>query len=600
MFRQIFDLSFLILGVVLNLHISGQASFAETNTIDEDYSSHDGEDARDWLSFGHGYSNHRYSPLKTINRSNVRYLVPRWIFQSGRTEAFQAQSLISDGKMFVTLPGNDLVCLDAETGEEFWRYKHRPRFDTRRTQGSNRGASLAHGRVYHATNDGRLIALSMNSGKVLWDRIISKPHPDELIGLEIETVEIIEKNAENLAAKMPPLIVGNKVIVGVTTAGYGIFWQLGRGEITHPAPPEYFRGMRGYVLALDAGSGEEIWRWHTTPNTKWEGMYSTTTPDGFELPSEVLTESLPYAFHKDGSKRGGSSTWMTPAYDPDLGLLFLGTGNASPNDVPSMRPGDNLYANSLVALDIVTGKVRWYYQQVPHDIWGYDVASTVILFNIERKGRIVPCVGVAGKTGWFYGHDRLTGQLLFKSPPLVPQKNMFVSPTEEGISFSPGSFGGASWSPVSFDPRSGWVYVPAIHKPSLLIRRTATYFNGQKVNYVVTDVDRSKDSWGTLSAVNTRSNGKLEWKIRTKEPLIGGVLSTAGDLLFVGEGDGYFKALDSKTGDVLWSYQCGAGVNGPPVSYEISGTQFVAVPAGGHALLGYKAGEALISFALPE
>ena len=118
---------------------------------------------------------------------------------------------------------------------------------------------------------------------------------------------------------------------------------------------------------------------------------------------------------------------MTPAYDPDLGLLFLGTGNASPNDVPSMRPGDNLYANSLVALDIVTGKVRWYYQQVPHDIWGYDVASTVILFNIERKGRIVPCVGVAGKTGWFYGHDRLTGQLLFKSPPLVPQKNMFVS-----------------------------------------------------------------------------------------------------------------------------------------------------------------------------
>lgn len=600
MIRRIFRSNYFALSVLIALQLTPKVSHGDSHVSDHMFSSYDGEDARDWLSFGHGYSNHRYSALKTINRENVKHLVPRWIYQSGRTESFQAQSLVSDGKMFVTLPGNDLVSLDAENGEEVWRYNHSPRFDTRRVRGSNRGAALAHGRVYQATNDGRLIALSMENGELLWDSVISRPHPNDRIDLDRETLEIVKENSNNLAAKMPPLVVGNKVIVGVTTAGYGLFWEFGRGDLLPPPPPKHFQGMRGYIVALDAENGEEIWRWYTTSNSKWEGTYATKTPDGFALPSEVLTESLPYIFHRDSSQRGGSSTWTTPAFDPDSGLLFLGTGNASPNDVPSMRPGDNLYASSLVALDVSTGKVRWYYQQVPHDIWGYDVASTVVLFDIERDGKTISCVGVAGKTGWFYGHDRLTGQLLFKSPPLVPQENMFAAPTEEGVSYAPGSFGGASWSPVSFDPRNGWVYVPAIHKPSLLIKRTATYLGGQKVNYIVTEVDHSRDSWGTLSAVDTRNNGKIQWATRTSRPLVGGVLATAGDLLFVGEGDGHFKALDSKTGDLLWSYQCGAGVNGPPVSYEISGTQYIAVPAGGNAFLGYKAGEALISFALPN
>ena len=399
---------------------------------------------------------------------------------------------------------------------------------------------------------------------------------------------------------MPPLVYRGKVIVGVTSAGYGIYYNLGVKTRVGPAPPrEHFLGQRGYVAAFDAATGEELWRWHTTRAENWEGPFSATTPVGEPLGRDIARERVDAETIGDNWRVGGSSTWSTPALDPALGLLFVGTGNASPNDVPSLRPGDNLYASSLVALDVDSGEVRWHYQQVPQDVWGYDVASASILFDVMVDGATVPAVGVAGKTGWFYVHDRRSGALMFRSEALVPQRNLFVRPTIDGVLISPGSFGGVSWSPGSLDPTSGLAYFAAIHRPTRLTRRYAQEADG-RVAYTATDIASKEPSWGTLSAVDTRAGGRLRWKVKTPQPLIGGVLATAGGLVFVGEGSGMFAAFDAASGERLWGHELTAGVNAPPVSYQVGDTQFIAVAAGGSRFFGFPPGDILTAYALPQ
>ena len=558
-------------------------------------------DPQNWLSFGQNYTNQRYSGLSKINRSNVARLEPRWTFRSGAKGPFQAQPLVADGVMYITLPGNHVVALDAATGVERWRYRHVNRY-AGEIQGSpaNRGAALGYGKVFEATNDGRLIALDAATGAIVWERIIAQPAPGELDGLEPAAQATLRRNIDKLPAKMPPLVYRGKVIVGVTSAGYGIYYNLGVKTRTGAAPPlDHFLGQRGYVAAFDAATGEELWRWHTTRADNWEGPFSTTTPKGEPLGRDIARERVLAETVGENWRIGGSSTWSTPSLDPALGWLFVGTGNASPNDVPSLRPGDNLYASSLVALDVDTGEVRWHYQQVPQDVWGYDVASASMLFDVEVDGATVPAVGVAGKTGWFYVHDRRTGVLLFRSEPLVPQRNLFVRPTIDGVLISPGSFGGVSWSPGSFDPSSGLAYFGAIHRPTLLTRRYAKEAAGQ-VAFTATDIASKEPSWGTLSAVDTRDGGRLRWKVKTPQPLIGGVLASAGGLVFAGEGNGTFAAFDAATGARLWGHKVGAGVNAPPVSYQVGDTQFVAVAAGGSRFFGFPPGDFLTAYALPE
>lgn len=557
-------------------------------------------DPQNWLSFGQNYTNQRFSGLSQIKRENIARLAPRWTFRSGAKGPFQAQPLVADGIMYITLPGNHVVALDAATGVERWRYTHVNRHHEIQGSPANRGAALGYGKVFEATNDGRLIALDAASGAIVWERIIAAPAPGELDDLEPQAQATLQGNIDKLPAKMPPLVYRGKVIVGVTSAGYGIYYNLGVKTRTGAAPPlEHFLGQRGYVAAFDAATGAELWRWHTTRADNWEGPFSATTPNGEPLGRDIARERIDAETVGENWRIGGSSTWSTPSLDPALGLLFVGTGNASPNDVPSLRPGDNLYASSLVALDVDTGEVRWYYQQVPQDVWGYDVASASILFDANVDGATVPAVGVAGKTGWFYVHDRRTGALLFRSEPLVPQRNLFVRPTIDGVLIAPGSFGGVSWSPGSFDPASGLAYFGAIHRPTLLTRRYAKEADGQ-IAYTATDIASKEPSWGTLSAVDTRDGGRLRWQAKTPKPLIGGVLATAGGLVFVGEGDGTFAAFDAANGARLWGDNIGAGVNAPPVSYQVGDTQFVAVAAGGSRFFGFPPGDFLTAYALPE
>ena len=579
------------------------ATSAQSADVDDARLLAAGKGTDDWISFGNGYSNQRYSPLDDINTRTVGKLTPRWIYQHGGKGSYQAQPIVADGVMYVSLPGNDIVALAADTGTLIWRYKHKFRPD--RASGgtggpANRGAALGYGFVYQATNDGRLIALDKTTGKVAWETLVAQPAPDDLTGLSEDEQKTLRTNTDQLPAKMAPLVYDGKVIVGVTSAGYGIYYNIFSGVRKGKAPPSTtFLGKRGFVAAYDAKTGKELWRWHSTRSGEWSGNMTAVTKDGIKLPRDIDAEKAALAKHKDAWRIGGTSMWSTPSLDPELGLIYVGTGNASPNDVSALRPGDNLYANSLVAVDVKTGATKWFYQQVPHDLWGYDVASNSVLFEVDHDGASVPAVGVAGKTGWFYVHDRRDGRLLYRSEPFVPQSNMFKAPTPEGVVAAPGSWGGASWSPASFDPRTGFVFVAGIHKPTKYRTQVGEGPDGP-VSFILTEIAKEEPSWGTLSAIDTRAGGKVHWQVKTDQPLIGGVLATAGDLVFMGEGDGHFSAFDAKDGKRLWKFNAGAGVNAPPVSYSIGDTQFVAVAAGGHGLLGYASGSALVAFALPE
>lgn len=439
-------------------------------------------DSHNWLTFGHDYTNQRFSPSDAIGPANIDGLVPRWIHQTGITGTFQTQPLVADGMMVITTPHNHVTALEAATGKVIWRYKHKKTRAKTRGGPSNRGAGMGYGKIYQATNDGHMIALDRATGTVEWDSLLATPGPGEVEALAALGADAQETFAESVAsfpAKMPPLIADGLVVAGVLSAGYYRYQDLSELlGVDAPPEPENRIGRRGYLIAFDAETGAEKWRWHTVKADGWEGDFTATTADGVKLNRNLAAEKAAAKTTGGAWRAGGGSAWMTPAYDPERGLLFAGTGNPSPSDADLARPGDNLYTSSLVALDMATGAIRWHYQVVPHDVWGYDVGSPPILFDVPAESGPIAAVGVASKNGWFYALDRTTGELLFKSEPFVPQENMFprAHPGPNGedgsVLVTPGSFGGASWSPGAYDPNSGFVFVPGIHKPTRLVAKT--------------------------------------------------------------------------------------------------------------------------------
>ena len=564
------------------------------------------QDAKNWLIPGRDYANQRFSELEQINTQNVKSLTLRWKFQTGITDSFQTTPLVADGVMYITTPKNHVIALDAKTGKPLWRYAHVYRTKTFCCGVANRGAGLGYGKVFMATADAGLVALDQKTGKLLWNVSLAVPDSGKA-----ETTKVLAASdplrqaevtgASGAGANMAPLVYKGKVIVGITGAGYGLHLEGKKGKQQLGAvvgmAGDY--GLRGFLAAFDVETGKELWRWHTVPDEGWEGEWRAATPDGAPLHRDIAAEKATFAEHADAWKTGGGSTWTTPALDSNLGLLFLGVGNPSPQMDGLTRPGDNLYTVSLVALDVETGKLRWHYQQVPHDLWGYDVASPSVLFDAEVDGKKVSAVGQASKTGWFYVNDRKTGALLYKSEPFVPQENIFTPPTKEGVRIAPGAGGGASWSPVSYDASTGMVYVAAVHMPTLYTVKETPAEGEQPAQHYTTATMTDEPRWGTLSAIDTRT-GKIAWQKKTEKPLIGGVVATKGGLVFVGEGSGRFDAFDAKTGDLLWQFTTDAGVNAPPISYEVDGTQYVAIASGGTPMFGNKPGDELLVFALPR
>ncbi|MTI64604.1 PQQ-binding-like beta-propeller repeat protein [Methylophaga sp.] len=558
----------------------------------------------EWPLFGGNELHQRHSPLTQITPDNVNELEPAWEFHSGIEATFQATPIVKNGVMYVSLPFNDVVALDAASGERLWRYQHD--WDETRNMccgPANRGVAVSQGRVFMGTVDGRLIALDAQTGAKLWDEDVTKGKSGirEDISILAGDTEGEVSGTSGAGLNMAPMVYKGKVIIGITGVGYGL--HLDSPDPNAPLGAvvgiagKY--GRRGFLAAYDIETGEQAWQFDTIPEQGWEGDFVETTPDGEILPRDIEAEKAAADDYADAWRYGGGSAWSTPAIDHDTDTLYFGTGNPSPQMEGSSRPGDNLYTSSLVALDATTGELKWYFQQVPHDMWGYDVASPPVLFDVRRDGESIPAVGQAGKTGWFYVLNRHTGELIFKSEAYVPQQNMFQSPSKAGTVIYPGVLGGSNWSPVSLDPERRLVFIAGIHWPVTYSLHQLEGKNGEAgVQYSSMSPVNTEERYGLLSAINI-DTGELVWQHKTPDPLLGGVLSTASGLVFSGEGSGELFALDSESGKKLWSASTEAGVNAPPISYQIGGKQYVAVVAGGNKLFGFKGGDALKVWALP-
>jgi glucose dehydrogenase len=564
------------------------------------------DDQSNWLSYGRDYANQRFSPLKQINRDTVAQLVPRWIYQTGTNATFQSTPLVIDGVMYLSMPFNHVAAIDAATGRELWRYEHKRKTQKMCCGPANRGVSVAYGKVFIGTVDSRLLALDAKTGKIVWDiQLAADDGPSEKadqLAVDDALHGHAATGATGVGANMAPLVFNGKVIIGITGVGYGLHLEGDRpnaplGAVVGIAGSY---GRPGFFAAFDAATGERVWQFDTIAKSAWEGAFRASTPDGVPLNRDIAQEQRELPKYPDAAKHGGGSAWTTPAFDAQSGTLFIGIGNPSPQMDDVSRPGDNLYSVSLVALDAQTGKLKWYYQQVPHDIWGYDVASPPVLFDLPSEKGTIPAIGQASKMGWFYVHDRRSGELLYKSEPFVPQINLFARPTREGVRISPGALGGSNWSPVAFDAESGLAYVAASHSPTRYSVHEIPATSAKAAVRYSTLEPINEPNWGTLSAISTREKGRIRWQQKTENPMVGGVLATAGGLVFTGEGNGFLSAFDAASGTPLWQFQCGAGVNAPPISYAVDGVQYVAVAAGGNANFGFKQGGALLVFALPK
>lgn len=585
--------SIILFGVVVSVAAcSGPAQYKATSS-------------QDWPVYGGDYSNQRLSPLTQINADNVKNLSLAWAFNTGVSASFQATPIVSKGVMYIALPFNHVVALDAKSGKEIWRYTHARKPDWKMCCGpANRGVAVSDGKVFIGTVDARLIALDAKSGHKLWDINVAEDTAlTENTGLLSKDDAKSKKEiygGTGIGIAMAPVVYRGKVIVGVTGVGYGLHIDQPRLDAPLGAvvgvSGQY--GRPGFLAAYDINNGNKVWQFDTIPSQGWEGVFAETTSDGVSLNRNIVAEKENLKTHQDAWKFGGGSAWTTPAIDTKTNTLFFGTGNPSPQMNDVSRPGDNLYTVSLVALNTETGKLRWHYQQVPHDVWGYDVASPPVLFDYVMNGKKIAAVGQAGKTGWYYVNDRKTGALLAKSDAFVPQHNMFAKATKEGTVLYPGILGGSNWSPSALDENSQTSYVAGIHSPIkyTLVDEPAKG-NLPAIQYVSSEPTNDA-RWGVLSAINL-TTGKMRWQVKTNQPLMGGVLATRGGLVFMGEGDGYFNAYRSASGELLWQSKVSAGVNAPPISYEIDGVQYVAVVAGGNAIFGFTPGDQILVYALP-
>lgn len=553
----------------------------------------------EWPTYGLDHTNRRYATIDQINTRNVHQLSRAWHYQSGVKATFQATPIMVDRTIFLSLPFNHVVALDAVTGKLLWRYEHQRRKDYPMCCGpGNRGVAVADGKVFMGTVDARLIALDAKSGKLLWDQEVADSASARMESVaSLKDSDPLRKASiagqSGIGIAMAPVVYQGKVLIGVTGVGYGLHLDSDRDGTPLGAVVGFAGnyGTSGFLAAFDVKTGKRVWQFDTIAPTHWEGEFRQTTPDGLPLHRDIEKERADLPKYPEAAKYGGGSAWSTPAIDAKNGLLYFGTGNPSPQMDGTSRPGDNLYTVSLVCLDINTGKIRWHYQQVPHDQWGYDVASPAVLFDYPYKGKMVPAVGQAAKIGWYYIHDRLTGELLLKSDEFVVHQNTFTNPTPQGQVILPGVLGGINWSPTSLDEKKLVAYVPAIHWPVKYTKKVIPATASQPaVDYTTLEPLMDVPRWGVLSAIDLAS-GKIKWQRKTEQPLVGGLLATEGNLVFMGEGGGNFNAYDATTGQVLWSDHLDAGVNAPPITYQIDGVQYVAVAAGGNQIFGYKAGD---------
>ena len=541
-------------------NVSAETLYGNMSTVTQDMLSRAAGDANNFLHTNGNYSQTRYYPASQINTSNVKNLRPAWIFQTEIVESQETTPIVVDGTMYITTSFNHVYALNAATGEQIWHYKHKMGPITTYCCGpNNRGVAVSGDKVFMGTLDSKLLAIDAKSGKVVWEQKIAEP---EL----------------GYSETMAPTAVNGKILIGTNGGEYGI---------------------RGFVKAYDEESGKLLWTFHSIPEDS-TGVWATHDATGRDMLRDIAAEKEALKKLGDPYKTLGGGVWQNPAVDLATNRIFFVVGNPSPDLDGSIRPGDNLYTNSLISVDLDTGKYVCHFQYIAHDVWDLDAVSPPILVDVKDKnGKMVPGVLHGGKTGHVYVHNRKDCSLIRFSEAMVPQENMWVLPTKDGKRMLPGANGGVEWSPMTVDAGLGLVYAINLHQPMTYHVESTPYPGGKLWLGGAFKVIASEEQWGNVSAVDYNT-GKIRWKVKTQQPMIGGIMATAGGLTFAGEGNGLFKAYDSATGNVLWKFQAGAGVNAPPSSYTVDGKQYIVVGAGGNVQLNYKRGNNIIAFSLGD
>jgi alcohol dehydrogenase (cytochrome c) len=537
-----------------------------------------------WVTNGGNIYNQRYSPLTQIDRSNVTNLKGVWRTRLngsglGAKYSGEATPLVYAGVIYIVTGANDVFAISVDTGEILWNYAAEldESINVICCGWTSRGLGMGDGKIFVGQLDGKLVALDQRNGEVVWSTQA-------------------ERWQDGFSITSAPLYYDGLVVTGFAGAE---------------------NGVRGRLKAYNARSGEHVWTFFTVPGPGEAGH--DTWPQG----SEVY-------------KYGGATVWQTPSVDPELGLMYFSTGNPGPDFNGNVREGDNLFANSIVAIEASTGEYRWHFQQVHHDLWDYDSPSPVVLFDIEINGRMRRALAEPGKTGWVYILDRETGEPLIGIeerpvpqdehqstsptqpypigdafvpqevdivpegyPPLVNQGRIFTPFGPDGLVIKPGHSGGSNWSPSSYDPDTGTLYVCATDRMS--------FFRGGVYEDYPMDVgDRYLGGRfgalpihmsGIFAAMDMHTN-KIVWRTRWRNRCHGGSVVTAGDILFTGRHDGRLTALDRSNGDVLWEFQTGAGINAPVAVFEHRGTQYVAAFSAGNAYVGSPRGDSMWLFSM--
>jgi len=496
---------------------------------------HPEKEPQNWLSYSGSLFNHRFSPLTQITPVNAKNLELQWIWQAKSLEKYEATSIVVDGVLYTVQAPNDVVALDAVTGRPYWTFTYENAPDARNCCGRvNRGVAILGDTLYMGTLDAHLVALDAKTGKLLWKTQVAK-------------------TAERYAITHAPTIVKDKVIVG--TAG---------GDF----------GARGMIAAFDAKTGKQVWRINTIPG-----------------PGEPGNET----WSGDSWKTGGAGVWNSGAYDPETNLVFFGTGNPAPDWDGRSRLGDNLYSDSVLALDADTGTLKWHYQFTPHDEVDYDSTQVPVLADIQWRGRPRKVMLWANRNGLSYVLDRTTGEFLLGRPFVKvnwmdgfdqkgrPQRVEGKIPTREGSMVMPTVLGATNWAPPSYSPRTGLFYVGAWENTGTVLTEglspRAVGRNPMGQSTLTPNYNKQDDGYGVIRALDPQTLEK-KWDFPMNDITWGGVLTTASDVLFSGGKEGYFFALDARTGALLWKIALGGQINSGPMSYAVNGRQYVTVAAG--------------------
>jgi alcohol dehydrogenase (cytochrome c) len=494
-----------------------------------------------WLTYWGDYAGTRFRNLSQIQAGNVAKLRVDWIFQTDQPGAFETVPLVVDGVMYLTAANGFAFALDPKTGRELWRYQYRVPKGVKLCCGTmNRGLAMLGSRLYMVTPDAHLVALDARNGQAVWD------------------VEFAAWQ-KGYGATMAPMIVKHNVVVGVSGGEFGI---------------------RGYVDAYDADSGKHAWRFWTVP-----------------APGEPGAET----WGNGSEQHGGGPTWMTGTYDPDLSTIYWGVGNPGPDLYGGHRPGDNLYTDCLVALDGDTGKLKWHFQFTPHDVHDWDAAETPMLLDLPWQGKLRKLVVQANRNAFYYVLDRVTGEFLLARPfarqnwarEIDTKGRPLLAPapaeTKDGNQVCPGLAGATNWMAPSFQPSLGLFYFNLREQCDTFFPIAPTYKEGRPYWGGTSHGQANSRDWGQVTAMDPLT-GEIRWTFKLNQPPWAGTLSTAGNLVFAGDEDGYLMAFNAETGKLLWRINTGSRLVTSPITYMIEGKQYLTMPSG----------SALLTFALPD